>query len=187
MNLVKVYYKSKLKWEELYVVINIIIWRIIGYNAYVYFGHWATSWAFSNSTLRNRICLPKQVQSSYSVASLLRATLQHWRERAVLTGLDSLSKSTVSNRQEGKKFQWNYVETTIERKAHSIACGVQIHHQLLEISKRRPQWVGGKQRMKSPTSRTTRLMDKLRGPYRKSWATFFCMRTGNSRRRRVRL
>ena len=26
----------------------------------------------------------------------------------------------------------------------------------------------------------------IRGSYRKSWATFFCMRTGNSRRRRVR-
>ena len=27
---------------------------------------------------------------------------------------------------------------------------------------------------------------KVRGSYRKPWATFFCMRTGNSRRRRVR-
>ena len=28
-------------------------------------------------------------------------------------------------------------------------------------------------------------INNIRGSYRKSWATFFCMRTGNSRRRRV--
>ena len=41
----------------------------------------------------------------------------------------------------------------------------------------------------SPATRCSASEDwrpQLRGSYRKSWATFFCMRTGNSRRRRVR-
>jgi len=33
-----------------------------------------------------------------------------------------------------KKFQWDYIETTRERKTHSVASGVKMHPKLLEIS-----------------------------------------------------
>ena len=92
--------------------------------------------------------------------------------------------------------EWEMFPTKLQRKSRQILWSITFFENLFvskimwrnAVEPGRPQKTTWRMHDACWLPKSTNIHSQyvIRGSYRKSWATFFCMRNGNSRRRRVR-